>query len=525
MKNLYLTLAMLLASLGIQAQYYWNEYDEPEKMDLANELKYNFEIQASTADGKTPLWLNANRHGLSSLEKQNGYVRGSLIRSLRADSARRWGVGYGVDVAVPMHYTNDFIIQQAFVEGRWLHGALTIGAKEYPMEMKNQTLSTGGQTLGINARPVPQVRISLPEYWRIPILGGWFHLKGHVAYGLLTDDNWQRDFTQQQSKYTSGTRFHSKAGYLKIGNEEQFEPWSLEMGLEMGALFGGESHIPMGEKMAVFKGDNGIKGMWHALMPGGADVPEKGTEYQNAEGDQLGSWMIRLNYDDETWAFRAYAEKFFEDHSMMLQLDYNGYGTGDEWNVKKERRFFLYNMKDILLGVELNFKYGTWIRNFVAEYFYSKYQSGPVYHDHTPGFPDHISGRDDYYNHYIYAGWQHWGQVMGNPLYRSPIYNDNGVIHIDNNRSIAYHLGVDGTPTEQLGYRVLVTYQNGLGTYDEPFTHMKHFVGFLTEASYQLPKGWKVKGAYAMDFGHLLGENWGVQLTISKSGFLKKKKD
>ena len=55
MKNLYLTLAMLLASLSIQAQYYWNEYDETEKMDLANELKYNFEIQASTADGKNTI--------------------------------------------------------------------------------------------------------------------------------------------------------------------------------------------------------------------------------------------------------------------------------------------------------------------------------------------------------------------------------------------------------------------------------------------------------------------------------------
>ena len=523
MKKPLLLLAMFITSIGVQAQYYWTDYDELGKIDLADQLKYDLEMQGSVSDGKTPLWLNANRHGLSSLEKQNGYVRGSLIRPLSADSARRWGVGYGVDVAAAMNYTSNFIIQQAFVEGRWLHGALTIGAKEIPMEMKNQTLSTGSQTLGINARPIPQVRLSLPEYWRIPILGGWFHLKGHVAYGKLTDDDWQRDFTQQQSKYTSGTRFHSKAGFLKIGNEERFYPWSLEMGLEMGALFGGEAYVPIGNEMTTFKGDNSLKGMWHALMPGGADSPEKGTEYQNAEGDQLGSWMVRLNYDDETWAFRLYAEKFFEDHSMMLQLDYNGYGTGDEWNVKKDRRFFVYNMKDILVGMELNFRYGTWIRNFVLEYFYSKYQSGPVYHDHTPAFADHISGRDDYYNHYIYAGWQHWGQVIGNPLYLSPIYNEDGTIHIHNNRSKAFHLGVDGSPLEQLSYRTMVTYQNGLGTYDLPFTRMKHYFGFLTEASYQLPKGWKVKGAYAMDFGHLLGENWGVQVTVSKSGFLRKK--
>ncbi len=31
----------------------------------------------------------------------------------------------------------------------------------------------------------------------------------------------------------------------------------------------------------------------------------------------------------------------------MLQLDYNGYGTGDEWNVRKKRRYFFYDLKDI----------------------------------------------------------------------------------------------------------------------------------------------------------------------------------
>ena len=56
------------------------------------------------------------------------------------------------------------------------------------MQLKNQTLSSGSQTLGINARPVPQVRIALPEYWQLPFGGGWLHLKGHIAYGMMTDD-------------------------------------------------------------------------------------------------------------------------------------------------------------------------------------------------------------------------------------------------------------------------------------------------------------------------------------------------
>ena len=138
---------------------------------------------SSVSNEKTPLWLNANKYGLSSLEKNNGYMRAAVIRPLRADSARRWGIGYGLDLAVPYHFTSNYVVQQAFFEARWLNGSISIGSREYPMELKNNRLSSGSQTLGINARPVPQVRLALQDYWELPILNGWLHLKGHIAYG------------------------------------------------------------------------------------------------------------------------------------------------------------------------------------------------------------------------------------------------------------------------------------------------------------------------------------------------------
>ena len=137
---------------------------------------------ANSCGDNTPLWLNANKFGLSSLDKNNGYARGSLIRPLRTDSGFKWGVGYGVDVAVPYNFTSNVVVQQAFVEGRWLHGILSIGSKEYPAEMKNNELSSGGQAVGINARPVPQVRIALSDYWTLPFTGGWSTSQDH-SYG------------------------------------------------------------------------------------------------------------------------------------------------------------------------------------------------------------------------------------------------------------------------------------------------------------------------------------------------------
>ena len=508
----------LLLPLTVSAQYAWQEGVEPGKLDLGKDLHYNVEMQASFSKGKTPLWLNANKHGLSSLEKSNGYLRGSVIRPLGSDSARRWGVGYGVDVAVPLHYTSHVVVQQAFVEARWLHGVLSIGAKEYPMELKNQTLSSGSQTLGINARPVPQVRLALPEYWTIPILHHWLHLKGHIAYGMMTDDGWQHDFTQRRSKYADHVLYHSKAGYLKIGNDLRFCPLSLEIGLEMAAEFGGSPYRVTNDGMQKLPTGHGLKDFWHAFVPSGADATD--GEYANVEGNHLGSWVFRLNYEAETWKWSLYGDHFFEDHSQMFLLDYNGYAGGEEWNTKKDRRYYRYKLKDIMLGTELNLKYGRWLRNVVFEYMYTKYQSGPYNHDRTKNIPDHLAGSDNYYNHSTYTGWQHWGQVMGNPLYRSPLYNTDGVISVKDNRFVAFHLGFDGSPTDCLDYRVLATYQSGLGTYDDPFTKAHHNVSFLVEAQYHFPRHWSVRGAYGMDFGSekMLGHNAGFQLTVAKSG-------
>ena len=316
------------------AQYAWQDGAEPGNLDLGHGIRYNIELQGSFSHGKTPLWLNANKYGLSSLSSTNGYLRGSAVRPLSVDSARRWGIGYGVDIAVPLHYTSHVVVQQAFVEARWLHGVLSVGAKEYPMELKNQTLSSGSQTLGINARPVPQVRLALPEYWTIPALGRWLQLKGHVAFGVMTDDNWQKDFTQCRSKYAERVLYHSKAGFLRIGNEERFCPWSIELGLEMAAEFGGNLyHYGANGEMEQIPTGSGFKDFFHAFIPSGADATD--GAYANVEGNHLGSWLMRINYKADTWHVGIYADHFFEDHSQMFFLDYDGYGEGDEWQDRK----------------------------------------------------------------------------------------------------------------------------------------------------------------------------------------------
>ena len=475
-------------------------------------------MQATGSNGDhTPLWLHANKYGLSSLKTANGYLRGSLNRPLATDDGRKWGLGFGADVAVAAGFTSTLVVQQAYVEGRWLKGTLTIGAKEQPMELKNQELSSGSQTLGINARPVPQVRIALPDYWTIPYTKNWLAVKGHIAYGMTTDDGWQKDFTKQEMRYNEHTLYHSKAGYLKVGKDGK--PFSAELGVEMACLFGGTAYMKGDDGDKVFHNASDLKAFFHALIPGGGEVNE--TTYQNEEGNQLGSWLVRLNYDRGDWCVSLYADKYFEDQSAMFMLDYDGYGTGDEWNEKKDSRYLLYDFKDVMLGAELQLRRGTWLQNIVIEYLYTKYQSGSVYHDRTPSFPDHIGGLDEFYNHHILMGWQHWGQVMGNPLYLSPLYNDDGRIEVKNNRFKAWHLGISGQPLPKLHYRLLASWQDGLGRYKSPYTHRKYNTSLLAEIGWTFTQDWKALVALGADFGSIRGDNCGIQLTVSKTGILR----
>lgn len=112
---------------------------------------------------------------------------------------------------------------------------------------------------------------------------------------------------------------------------------------------------------------------------------------------------------------------------------------------------------------------------------------------------------------------------MGNPLFRSPIYNADGTLRVKDNRFVAWHLGLDGRPADRLGYRVLATYQTGWGTYAGPFSRAHHNVSVLGEATYDFGHGWKACAAYAMDFGSklMLGHNAGGQITITKSGVFR----
>lgn len=496
-----------IIGLSLNAQDNWSAFEG---------ISMQYEMQISASDHKTPLWLNANKYGLSSLSKTNGYIRAALERDISRDSDRKVGIGYGFDVAVPYQYSTNLTIQQLYTEFRYKRFTFSLGSKYHPMELKNQELSSGSQTFGINARPVPQLRISVDDYYTLPYTRGWISVKGHFAYGYMTDGRWQKDFSHQEYKWTEGALYHSKAGYLKVGNASK--PISFEIGLEMAAVFGGKVnwYYEDEDRMLLFDDKIGISDFWHAFIPSGSDYREEEIGYTNVEGNQLGSWVARLTYDHRDFSLSLYADHFFEDHSAIYHLGYYGYGIDGDWQ-KRNRRLYLYPLKDGQLGLDLKLKKQDYVKNIVVEFMNTMYQSGPVYHDHTINVYDQIGGRDNYYNHTYYPGWQYYGQVIGNPLFRSPSYNEDARLEIKNNRFFAWHFGINGYLSGNCSYRLLSSWQKGFGTYEKPFDKSQENFSMLFETEYDLSSkiaGLTIRAAYGIDRGGLLGDNQGIQMSL-----------
>lgn len=466
-------------------------------------LTYTLETGATFSQGNhTPFWLVANRYGLSSVERNNAYLSAGIFR--QAEKNKKLTYGFGLEMAGVHRFTSHYVVQQAYADLRYHFLELSVGAKERGSELKNDELSTGGMILSANARPVPQFRLSIPEYIPVPGTRQWLHMRGHVAYGYFTDDRFKKEVAEGYSKYDRNTFYHSKAGFLKLEHADM--PIAIEAGMEMVAQFGGRCYYPDG---TVLDTPNDVLDFIRILFPTSGGDKASASDQINILGNHLGSYHLALAYRYRDWRFRAYYEHNFDDGSGMSLV----YGL---W-------------KDCITGLEITFPKNPYITSFVGEFLYTKHQSGSFHYfgETVPGVPGTFTGADNYYNNGQFGGWEHWGQGMGNPLLISPIYNENHDLSFQSNRVVAYHIGVKSNPTPELACRGLLTLARHWGTYSAPFREIKNNKNVMLELTYSplRLKGWHFSLAGAMDGGDLIGRSSGGMLTIRKEGLLGGKKE
>lgn len=466
-------------------------------------LTYEAEVLATASTGRnTPFWLAANREGLGSVRRGEGYVRAAVSRTALGPGSRGWDWGAGVELVGAWRSEAPFRARQLYASVRYRHFLLTVGSEAMAdtARLVDRRLSSGDLLWSGNAQPIPEARLSMPRYLPVPGTRDRLAFKAYISYGRSTDSRFLSDRIDPAGLRTSGVRFHTKGLFIRAGAPT--DPLTFEGGLEMAAQFGGK--LWRGDSLIIAM-PAGIKEHIKVLFPSGGTTDAPLADRTNILGNHLGEWSARLRWRPRgrTWSLDAYYLHFFDDHSMM---------------------FFNHPWKDGLFGVAFHGRDRGWITGAAFEFLSTTDQSGPVYWDATPEVPEQVSGRDDYYNNVVYQAYQHWGMGIGNPLIISPVYNADNTMRFLCNRVRGHHWAVEGRPSPLVSYRLLCSYTRGWGTYKRPLREVASNVNLLLETTLTPPRlaGWSATIGLGADWGRLLGRSYGVSISIARSGILSR---
>ncbi len=434
----------------------------------------------------TPLWQMSNLQGLASLDNST-YIRGGVFYH---DQWGKWKVNGGLDLVAAAGFNSG--IQQAYADFRYKWLGIFAGSKEMTAPLINSRLSSGELTWSGNSKPIPQIMIGIPEYlYLLPRLA----IKGEISYGWFTDSNWMEDHTHLAAGgwYTKNIKYHHKEGFVRIGVPGG--KWQLDFGMTLDTQFGGQMVTASG----VTDLGNSLKDYFRIFIPGAAGEDKPVNDALFYQGNFVGTEQIRGTYRGKEVAVSLYLDNYFEDFSAM--------GKQNGW--------------DGLWGLELKFKRFRPINNIVLEYLQTTNQSGPLHGLHEPeeGPVHKTGGSDNYYNNGLYPGWAHWGMANGNPLLRSPIYNENGTLSFKYNRVKAVHLGWSGEISDEWEYMAKLTMNRTWGTHGAPTLDILE--NFSAYAAFQYRpaklKTWAFHASLGLDTGDIYGDNFGFQLKVRKT--------
>lgn len=434
----------------------------------------------------TPLWQVSNLQGLASLDNST-YIRGGVFYH---DQWGKWTVSGGLDLVAAAGFNSG--IQQAYTDFRYKWFGIFAGSKEMTAPLINSRLSSGELTWSGNSKPIPQIMIGIPEYlYLLPRLA----IKGEISYGWFTDSNWMEAHTHLAAGgwYTKNIKYHHKEGFVRIGVPGG--KWQLDFGMTLDTQFGGQMVTASG----VTDLGNSLKDYFRIFIPGSAGEDKPVNDALFYQGNFVGTEQIRGTYRGKEVAVSLYLDNYFEDFSAM--------GKQNGW--------------DGLWGLELKFKRFRPINNIVLEYLQTTNQSGPLHGLHEPeeGPVHKTGGSDNYYNNGLYPGWAHWGMANGNPLLRSPIYNENGTLSFKYNRVKAVHLGWSGEISDEWEYMAKLTMNRTWGTHGAPTLDILE--NFSAYAAFQYRpaklKTWAFHASLGLDTGDIYGDNFGFQLKVRKT--------
>lgn len=485
--NKYLTLAWLSFILLLYSP-----------LSAQKQIEYKLETFGSLGSGDfTPFWITHNTYGVAPLKANNAYIRANANWS--HSFSEQFKLEAGMDLLAAAHHTSTVWVQQLYADLSYRSLKLSIGPKERYNSMLDKRLSTGDMNYSTNARPIPEINFSFPEFTTVPFTNDILMFKADFAVGKSFENDYILETKNFDTNYAQDILWHHKSLFFKLEDPQKKIPLSFILGLDHAVQWGGwTTHENFGKMTTSFKDFLRIV----MGQSGGSGSIE--TDQVNVLGNHQGTYNVKLAYEASAFKTAIYKQHYYDDNSG---LEYA-------------------NWRDGIWGLEAEFFKQSYLKKIVLEYVQTTNQSGPMHflnYDPTREIHPRGGGNDDYYNHVIYyQGWSYFGRTIGNPLITSPAYNNDGQIHFKNNRIKALHFGAEGTLSAEITYRALFTGMQAWGRMQAPFLNRKDNFSALLEGNYQPRKlqGWNFGLQLAFDTGDLYGDSFGASFKIRKTGRL-----
>ncbi|MCD7972276.1 MAG: capsule assembly Wzi family protein [Candidatus Azobacteroides sp.] len=476
-------------------------------------LDYRIETFGSVATGDhTPFWMLYHNWGMVPLKSDNGYLRGGTF--YKQELNQDWSFNAGMDLAISTsHSYNTAWIQQLYGELNWRFFRLNIGSKEDYLSLLDKNLSSGDFVFSNNSRPIPEIRISIPEFILVPHSKGNFYIKGNFSVGKFMDGKWMENTAREQNRnYTKNVLSHFKSIYFRFGNIETRNKLQFTVGMDHRAQWGGEiyRYDAVNNEYSKTSQPHGLSDFMRVLIAKEGRSSSSEADQAYAAGSHWGAYLFKLEYKlNPDRILSAYVQHFYEDGSGMVFENY--------W--------------DNLLGIQYQVNKKNIISKAVFEYIYTKHQTGPVHFNITMDEEhSHLkskgNGNDNYYNNVDYVqGPSYFGRTLGTPLFLSPEYNRDGHLNFKSNRIIAFHLGVEGYFTPDFSYRLLATTGETWGRYYVPYINTRTGFASNLELIYdwnsEKIKELELKLSLGFNKGEFFDEDsWGAGITITKRGII-----
>ena len=476
---------------------------------------YEFGTLLNTSDKElAPYYISSNQGGYIT-QKNSALAYASVHHALNTSSRLSWGAGLTLiggytSSAGYEHYVGNgqFEIQQqhpariwlqeAYVKGKYRSIFAVVGQDYKPSPIVNGTLSSGDLVWSNNARPPVGVRAGFIDFQDIPFTKGQLQITGEFGYFREFDDKWLENHYNYYNHFiTTGTWLHYKSMHFRTNPQK---PFVFTIGAQSACQFGGTAnYYEDGQVTRTVKMDADAKAFFRTFIAGSGGNSE-GDSF--VEGNHMGTWDIALEYKlkpGET--LRAYTQWLWEDGSGIGKM--NGF--------------------DGLWGMEYRTDHcNKLITGAVIEYIDFTNQSGPIHWtpNDRPGTPitSHSSGADDYYNNYIYNGYQSRGMSIGSPFVKSPLYNQDGYMRYRDNVLRGFHAAITGNFSYRWVYSLMGSYRKAWGTPIILRAGSVDDFSMMIASKYDIYRGWSIRAEVAVDRGSLYGNNFGACLGISYSG-------